>query len=1044
MAVHPSTPTDRERRLDEAVAGYLEAVDRGLDPDPADWLARFPDLAPELERFLAGQRQIGGLLAPLRTGRESGPPDESPAPAPSCLGDYELLVEIARGGMGVVYRARQKSLNRVVALKMILAGESATAADVRRFRAEAEAVASLDHPNIVPIYEVGEHEGRHYFSMKFIEGGSLAAHAGRFTDAPEAAAQLLATVARAVHHAHQRGILHRDLKPGNILLSRRTSCQLVPGSQPDKQGCLSYEPHVTDFGLARRLADASGLTASGVAAGTPSYMAPEQAAGPAKAVTAAADVYGLGAVLYELLTGGPPFRAATPLETLRQVVDSSPKAPRSVNPRVSRHLEQVCLKCLEKDPARRYPSAAALADDLDRCVRGEPAHGRPTSRAGRLWRWCRRRPFTLCLAVALVLCLACVAFLAGRQFPQDKAGTRSNQEGTGAVPAETLPDQVHRFQASGPFTAAAFSPDGRRALAAVAGSGLELWDLETGQVPGRLPGPPDAVLALALSADGRRALSGGREATVRLWDLDGRKQLKTLHRHTSWVRGVCLLGDGRYALSAGDDGKMIFWDTEEGRTKELPGHPEGVHGVSASRLSRYAISAGADHTACIWDLTVANKTAFRTFKGHEGAVQAAVLSGDGNHLLTGGADRTVRLWRTTPAAEIDCLRGHETAVLCVALAADDRLALSGGADRTVRLWDLEAGKEAARFTGHGGDVLAVAFGGDGRQALSAGADGTLRVWKLPPPADHGRKLAGHGDAVWSLAFSADGKVLASAGADRTVKLWDAASGRERATFRGHDGVVWSVAVTPDGKTVASASSDRTARLWDVETGKERATLRGHEDSVSCLALSPDGKTLATGSWDRTVKLWDVVTGKQGATLSGQDGPILAVAWSADGRTLAAGGGGVDDKGRHFPGEIRLWDVVAGKATVLQKDLGVVYSVAFSPDGKTVAANQYTAVKLWDVATGAEKGAWQGHTAAVKKVAFSGDGRLLVSVGRDRAVRLWDVASGQEVAALRGHIEAVLAVALTPDGRTLASGGEDGSIRVWDVGAVRQDARRISP
>jgi tetratricopeptide (TPR) repeat protein len=448
---------ERERQLFEILAAYFEAAEAGEAPDRTEWLAQYPDFAEDIERFLDDQDRLLRLAEPLRpiaaasehsedelAGAPSKPTpglgqNEGPAnlarngaayyPAGTkvrYVGDYALIGEIARGGMGVVFLARQRSLNRPVAVKMLLAGTLMSDADEQRFRQEAEAAANLDHPNIVPIFEVGRHDGHSYFSMKLIEGGSLAQKLPDFAADQRAAARLIAIVARAVHHAHQRGVLHRDLKPSNILLS---------GGPDTPIGQL--EPHVTDFGLAKRVEGDSELTQSGAILGTPSYMAPEQASGKKGVVTVATDVYGLGAVLYTILAGKPPFQGDSVLETIAQVKDRALDPPSRNGRRIDRDLETICLKCLEKEPGRRYGSAEEVAADLERWLAGIPILARQTGRAEHAWRWCRRNPavatLTVTVASLLILVLSGLVF-SNRTIARERAeAERQRDEASRAV-----------------------------------------------------------------------------------------------------------------------------------------------------------------------------------------------------------------------------------------------------------------------------------------------------------------------------------------------------------------------------------------------------------------------------------------------------------------------------------------------------------------------------------------------------------------------------------------------------------------------------------
>jgi WD40 repeat protein len=819
--------------------------------------------------------------------------------------------------MGIVYRARQKSLNRLVAVKMIRPDALATPAARARFRAEAENAATLDHPNIVPLHEVGEHGGMPFYSMKLIEGGTVVAREGPWlaagADRNRAAARLLEKVAQAVHHAHERGILHRDLKPGNILI--------------DSAG----QPHVTDFGLAKRIDNAVSLTDTGAIVGTPAYMAPEQAMGQ-KALTIAADVYALGAILYELLTGRPPFKGDHILETLRQTIETEVSPPRLYNPQANRDLEVICLKCLQKHPAKRYGSAEALAQDLERWLAGEPILARPVGRLERMVKWVGRNKGLSAGLAATVLALlvgtavatwqAVVASIAAENEAQQRQAAVAEKDAAEAAHKETekallqVKKELFRFQSmhyidhiaaadkalqNNDFVAARWhlgecrpefrhveyaylskqlaqkaprellghtssvdslvlSPDGKRLYSGSVDSTIKVWDLEAGKETLTLRGRAGGVTSLALSPDGKRLFSGSGDA-IKVWNLETGKEILSLRGHTGWVTSLALSSDGKRLCSAGgvDDKTIKVWDLEAGKeTLTLRGHEFGVSSLALSPDGKRLCSGSQGESNSgeikVWDLEAGKEII--TLRGHTSRVISLALSPDGKRLCSGSGGfpnpaGEIKVWDLEASKELITLRGHTGRVLSLALSPDGKRLCSGSYDATIKVWDLEAGKETFTLPGHefGWLSLTLALSPDGKRLFSGSGD-AIKVWDL----ETGKEiltLRVHTDAVYSLALSSDGKRLFSGSGDTTIKVWNLETGKETLTLRGHTGRVLSLALSPDGKRLFSAGLDNTIKVWDLETGKEPLTLRGHTDAVTSLALSSDGKRLFSGSDDHT-------------------------------------------------------------------------------------------------------------------------------------------------------------------------------------------------
>ncbi len=747
------------------------------------------------------------------------------------FGDYVLLGRIAVGGMGEVHNARQVSLNRPVALKLILAPTLATEAKVQRFHAEAEAAARLDHPNIVPVYEIGQYQGEHFISMRLVDGNSLAEqiHEGIWSRGREneagrqrKAAVLIAKTARAVHHAHQRGVIHRDLKPGNLLIDAQE------------------EPNLTDFGLAKLLEGGHDLTVSKEVMGTAAYMAPEQAAGKSRDVTTATDVYSLGAVFYQLLTGSTPFQGEPWPAILNKITDQEPTAPKSLNPEIHRDLDTICRKCMAKEPGRRYASAEALAEDLERWLRGEPIQARRVPAWERGILWARRNPVTAALtgAVALSLLLgACGVTWQWRQAVRERART---QEANIRVRLQRAEDHLN---------------DGQ------------------GQ------------LGLAMLAKLAREDSGNRVAVERLKNAlrqrrflvpDSTQALVTNKSSVDPVASpgrVVISADG--CLRAEAEGTTIeVRDLASGtlRWTHSDAHGSVIRSLNFDSGNQKLLSASSDGTAKVWLLT---SNAPSLVLHHDEPVYYAEFSPDGSRLATASRDRTARLWDTATGQPIGERLNHHDAVNKVHFSPDGRWVVTASDDQTVRLWDAATGKSAGEPARFEGAVDDARFRADASHILVQPASGNWIAM---------RSTAG-------LLLRSSPPVAAVTGRKTAVKNNDPRliALREQLTPR-HAAEITFLELDPRGNLVATASMDKSACIWDAKTLAPVAPPLIHDAVVNCVRFSPDGLRVVTSSSNRKVRIWDVATGHPLSDWIASVEPVAAVSFSSDGHWVTSSAG----------------------------------------------------------------------------------------------------------------------------------------------------------
>lgn len=932
------------------------------------------------------------------------------------LPGYELLSELGRGGMGVVYKARQIALGRIVAVKMVLAGGHAGEQRLARFAAEAQSVARLAHPGIVQVYEVGEHQSVPFFSMEYVEGGSLAQQLGGTPTAPREAAGMLVRIARAVHAAHERGVVHRDLKPANILLA-------ADGS-----------PKVTDFGLAKQLDSESGQTHTGEVLGTPSYMAPEQASGRVREIGPATDVYALGVLLYEMLTGRVPFVGPNPIETIRLVLSEEPTPPRHFAVKIPRDLETICLKCLHKEPIRRYESAAALAGDLQRYLNGEPIAARPVGSVERFGRWCRRNPVVaaliagMFLSLSIGLCVATVFALeaaqqADAERQQRAIAERKEQEARSSAQAEAVAKRTAQEKEAEATAAKTLAE--QRENEAVRSAQQEAAARALAEQKEQEAREAQHALARQAEALQRQVYRNSIWLAYREWQSQNATQAQQLlaacdPKLRNWEWNYCQRLTALFELRMQYDGK------------------EELSGVAFSPDGTRLVTAGELGNIVIYDAFTGRQLVAMCYPKPPPAVftnlrvDTVAMSPDGKSFAVACMDGVIRLLDIETGEEIASFQEFKFGASSVAISADGRrIAASSGSEGVVesyevRVWDLATKERLAILNGHTHTVTGIAFHPDGRRLVSASNDRRVKVWDL----ESGREVMSlafvDGDA-YGLTYSRDGARILLAAGDSLVHIWDAETGAALPPLRGHRGGVRSIECSADGTRYATGSNDGTAAIWDAASGEQLWTLQGHTWAIRQVAFSPDGRRLATAGADRQVKLWDVSRDLQYRVLAGHRNPVRSLSISADGRYMTTLGPQLHG----YPNEYAVWSLTSGELERLDDAFSQVpetpylpfRNLDFGPALELASGGAHHAVsrlQIWDALTGRRRAMFTLEPRVVETSALLPDGRTLAYGSKDGLIHFLNATTGAEEFVFRGHSQPILAIVPSPDGRWIAS------------------------